>query len=97
MGEVSEMLELTPTLIRFWEREFDILEPKKSRKGNRMFNEKDIENLRLVKYLLRDRGYTIPGARQRIKDNLKEALNESLVVDKLTYIRAELEKIKNQL
>ena len=97
MGEVSEMLDLTPTLIRFWEKEFDILEPKKSRKGNRMFNEKDIENLRLVKYLLRDRGYTIPGARQRIKDNHSGILNESLVITRLTYIRAELEKIKNQL
>lgn len=97
IGEVAELLGLNPSMIRFWEKEFEILEPKKSRKGNRMFTEKDIENLSLIKYLLRDRGYTIPGANKRIKDNKQSAINESLVVDRLMYIRAELEKIKNQL
>lgn len=97
IGEVSEMLELSGSLIRFWEKEFSILTPKKRRNGNRMFTQIDIDNLKLIRHLLKDRGYTIIGANQKIKENRQEALNHSLLVDKLRFVKSELEKIKNQL
>lgn len=97
IGEVAEMFEVNTSLIRFWEKEFPQIQPKKNRKGNRMFTPQDIENLQVIYHLLKERGYTIEGARKKLKDNKQETLRESELVRKLQYVRAELEKIKNQL
>jgi DNA-binding transcriptional MerR regulator len=97
IGEVADMFGVNTSLIRFWEKEFNSIHPKKNRKGNRMFTPKDIENLRVIYHLLKERGYTIEGARKKLKDNKEETLKTSELVSKLKYVRAELAKIKTQL
>lgn len=97
IGEVAAMFDVNTSLIRFWEKEFKIIQPKKNRKGNRMFTPKDIDNLQVIYHLLKERGYTIEGAKKKLKDNKEETLKESELVSKLQYVRAELEKIKTQL
>ena len=97
IGEVAEMFEVNTSLIRFWEKEFKTIQPKKNKKGNRMFTPKDIEQLRVIYHLLKERGFTIEGAKRKLKDNKEEIINTTELVNKLRYVRAELEKIKNQL
>jgi DNA-binding transcriptional MerR regulator len=97
IGEVAEMFDVNTSLIRFWEKEFKIIQPKKNRKGNRMFTPKDIDNLQLIYHLLKERGYTIEGAKKKIRDNKEDTVRNSELVTKLQYVRAELEKIKSQL
>lgn len=97
IGEVAEMFEVNTSLIRFWEKEFKTIHPKKNKKGNRMFTPKDIEQLRVIYHLLKERGFTIEGAKKKLKDNKEETINTTELVNKLRYVRAELEKIKNQL
>ena len=77
--------------------EVAILKPKKNKKGNRMFTPKDIDNLQLIYHLLKERGYTIEGAKKKLRDNKEDTVRNSELVTKLQYVRAELEKIKSQL
>ncbi len=97
IGEVAEMFGVNTSLIRFWEKEFNMIQPKKNRKGNRMFTPKDIELLQVIYHLLRERGYTIEGAKKKLKDNREDTLRVADLVNKLQYVRAELAKIKTQL
>jgi DNA-binding transcriptional MerR regulator len=97
IGEVAQMFDVNTSLIRFWEKEFKTIQPKKNRRGNRMFTPKDIEHLRVIYHLLKERGFTIEGAKQKLKDNKEETFNTSELVSKLQYVRSELEKIKKQL
>jgi DNA-binding transcriptional MerR regulator len=97
IGEVAEMFDVNTSLIRFWEKEFKTIQPKKNRKGNRMFTPKDIENLRVIYHLLKERGFTIEGAKKKLKDNKEETFKTTELVSKLQYVRSELEKIKKQL
>lgn len=97
IGEVAEMFDVNTSLIRFWEKEFKIIQPKKNRKGNRMFTPKDIDNLQVIYHLLKERGYTIEGAKKKLKDNKEDTVRTSELVTKLQYVRSELEKIKTQL
>ena len=71
MGEVSEMFDVRPSLIRFWEQKFDILKPDKNRKGNRLFTPKDVENLKLIYHLVKENGMTLAGAAKRLRENKK--------------------------
>jgi len=84
IGEVSEMLEVPVSTIRFWENEFDILKPMKNKKGNRLFTPADIKNLRIIHHLVRDEGMTLSGAKKRMSQKWDETdykyeINESLV------------------
>ncbi|MCH8555735.1 MAG: MerR family transcriptional regulator [Schleiferiaceae bacterium] len=94
IGEVAEMFAVNTSLIRFWEKEFDVLQPKKNKKGNRLFTQKDILNLRIIYHLLKERGFTIEGARKKLKDNKEDTANNVEVIDKLNAIKAELAKLK---
>lgn len=69
IGEVAEMFDVKTSLIRYWEKEFDIIRPKKNKKGNRMFTKNDIDNFHLIFYLVKERGMTLKGARKKIKEN----------------------------
>ena len=64
MGEVSEMFDVNPSLIRHWESKFEVLKPQKNKKGNRMFTPEDVENLKLIYHLVKERGMTLDGARR---------------------------------
>ena len=97
IGEVGQMLGVSPSLIRFWEQEFDILRPKKNRKGNRQFTEKDIENLKLIYHLVKERGYTLDGARKKLKGNPDGMLDKVALIESLKKIRKFLVQLKSQL
>ncbi len=97
IGEVAGMFHVNTSMIRYWEREFDILQPRKNKKGNRLFTPKDLENLRVIHYLLKERGYTIDGARKKLRENKTDVVNTAEVVARLKKIRTTLMDIKRQL
>lgn len=97
IGEVAELMGVNASLIRFWEKEFDIIQPHKNKKGNRLFTKKDIENLKLIQYLVKDRGFTLEGARQKLKDNPSDTERESEITDRLKKVREFLLELKENL
>ena len=96
MGEVSEMFRVNQSLLRFWEAEFDILQPRKNKKGDRYFRPVDIKNLHLIYHLLRQRKYTIEGAKEFLRKN-KKAEERFAVIQRLEQIKAFLLEWKAQL
>lgn len=97
MGEVAEMFDVNPTLIRFWESKFDILRPGKDKKGNRRFTPKDVDNLKLIYHLVKEKGMTLAGAQKRIKQNPEGIANDMEVVERLQKIRAILVELREEL
>ncbi len=97
MGEVSEMFDVRPSLIRFWEQKFDILKPRKNKKGNRLFTPEDVDNLALIYHLVKERGMTLAGAQMRIRQNKDGAQRDREIVDRLMSIRALLMEIREEL
>ena len=93
MGEVAEMFRVNQSLLRFWETEFDILQPRKNKKGDRYFRPVDIKNLHLIYHLLRQRKYTIEGAKDFLKKN-KKAEERFEAIQRLQEIRAFLQEWK---
>ncbi len=97
IGEVAEMFGVNTSNIRFWENNFDILKPHKNAKGNRMFTKEDIENMKIIYHLLRERGMTIRGAQMKLKDNKNDTIQNVEVVNRLQEIRKMLMDIKEEL
>lgn len=97
IGEVAAMFEVNTSLIRYWENEFDIIKPKKNKKGNRLFTPKDIDNFHLIWHLVKERGMTLNGAKKKLKDNRNETEHNFELVKKLTEIKTLLTEIKNEL
>lgn len=95
--KVSEWFHVNTSLIRFWENEFDILKPRKNRKGDRLFRPEDVKNLRIIYYLLRQQKYSIEGARQFLKDNQKKAEMQTQLVEALTRFRSFLLELRANL
>ena len=95
--EVSDKLKVKPSLIRFWEKEFSILSPKKNRKGNRLFTVKDIETLSLIQYLLKKKGYTLSGAKQVLQKDKHHIAEEKKCLDTLKEVRDFLINLKEAL
>jgi len=95
--EVAEWFHVNASLLRFWEREFDILKPRKNRKGDRLFRPEDIKNLRIIYYLLRQQKYSIEGAKQFLKDNKKKAEMQTQLVEALTKFRSFLLELRANL
>jgi DNA-binding transcriptional MerR regulator len=97
ISEVAAMFRVNTSLIRYWENEFDILQPKKNRKGDRLFRQEDIQNLKLIYHLLRERKYTIEGAKQKLKEDKKLAARNFEMVQALLKVRGFLTELKDQL
>lgn len=97
ISEVAAMFHVNTSLIRYWENEFDILKPKKNRKGDRLFRPEDIRNLRLIYHLLRERKYTIEGAKQKLKEDKKLVIRNFELVQSLLKVRKFLAELKEQL
>ena len=97
IGEVAEAFKVNASLIRFWEKEFDVLKPKKNAKGNRKFTPQDIKNLQLIYHLVKERGFTLEGAKTHLKEDRQKTLSTFDVIQKLELVKAELIKIKDQL
>ena len=97
MGDVASMLRVNHSLIRFWEKEFDVLKPKKNKKGNRLFTPKDLDNLKLIYHLVKERGYTLEGARKRLRGNPDELDHNLEIVNRLKGIKTYLLELKQHL
>ena len=97
IGEVAALFEVNTSLIRFWEKEFDILKPKKNKKGNRLFTPKDVENLRIIYHLVKERGFTLKGAQAKLKDNKEDTAKVAEVVHRLKTIKQALADMRAQL
>lgn len=97
IGEVAKAFGVNTSLIRFWEKEFDALKPKKNAKGNRKFTPDDINNLKLIYHLVKERGFTLEGAKIHLKEGKKETLTNFDIISKLEDIKNQLVKIKDQL
>ncbi|MGB5436759.1 MAG: MerR family transcriptional regulator [Maribacter sp.] len=97
IGEVARAFAVNTSLIRFWEKEFDALKPKKNAKGNRKFTPQDIKNLQLIYHLVKERGFTLEGAKIHLKEEKQKTLTNFDIIQKLEHVKKELEKIKEQL
>lgn len=97
IGEVAKAFSVNTSLIRFWEKEFDIIKPKKNAKGNRLFTPDDISNFKLIYNLVKERGFTLEGAKQKLKKNPEGIVNNHEIISRLEAVKAELNKIKDQL
>ncbi|WP_088653310.1 MerR family transcriptional regulator [Geofilum rhodophaeum] len=97
IGEVAKMFNVNTSLIRFWEKEFDIIKPHKNKKGNRLFTPQDVENFHLIYHLVKEKGMTLKGADKKLKENKEDTLENFEIVKRLQDIRATLLEIKDGL
>ena len=97
IGEVAKAFDVNTSLIRFWEKEFDALKPKKNAKGNRKFTPEDIKNLQFIYHLVKERGFTLEGAKIHIKEERQKSLTNFEIISKLEGVKAQLIKLKNEL
>jgi len=97
ISEVSAMFSVNASLIRFWEKEFDIIKPRKNAKGNRLFTQQDIDNIALIHHYVKERRLTLEGARQKIRENCDDAEHTFHIVQSLKKVRAILMEIKENL
>lgn len=97
IGEVAKIFEVNSSLIRFWESEFDILKPKKNKKGNRLFTQKDLAFLKIIYDLVKLKGYTLDGAKRALKEDRNTLLEQQELKDRLLKIRNQLVIIREEL
>ena len=97
IGEVAKAFQVNTSLVRFWEKEFDILKPKKNKKGNRLFTPKDVHNLKLIHHLVKERGFTLKGAQAKLKANKEDTAQVAEVISKLKMIKQALAEIRKEL
>lgn len=98
MGEVAEMFDVNPSLIRHWESKFDCVKPHKNKKGNRMFSPQDVEKLKLIYHLVKERGMTLDGANKVLKRRSGSELSRDMeLLERLQRIRASLVEVREEL
>ncbi|MFZ4398577.1 MAG: MerR family transcriptional regulator [Bacteroidales bacterium] len=97
IGEVAVMFNVNTSLIRFWEKEFDIIKPHKNKKGTRYFTKEDIENFHLIFHLVKERGFTLQGAKDKLNENKTDTIDHHEIVKSLEKIKNFLTEIKNSL
>jgi len=97
IGEVAQMFKLSVSAIRYWEKEFDILKPKKNKKGNRMFTKKDVDNLRIIYHLTKERGFTLEGAKKKLWENKADTIDNVKIINHLKNIRQFLVEFREEL
>lgn len=97
IGELAKAFNVNASLLRFWDKEFDILKPRKNAKGNRMFTPEDVKNLQLIFHLVKERGFTLEGAKTHLKEGQKKTLDKFEIINKLEGIKAQLLNIKGEL
>lgn len=97
IGEVAEMFCVNESLLRYWEREFDIIRPRKNAKGTRSYRKEDIDNIRLVYHLVKEKGLTLDGAKKKLKDNKDGVTKNHEIVTRLQGLKEELIAMKTEL
>ena len=90
IGEVANAFGVNTSLIRFWENEFEVLKPKKNKKGNRLFTPEDLENLKMIYFLVKEKGFTLEGAKNKLKENPDEVFSRHKIIMRLEEIKNEL-------
>jgi DNA-binding transcriptional MerR regulator len=97
IGEVAEIFTVAPSLIRFWESEFDLIKPKKNRKGNRQFTKEDIDNVRTIYHLVKEKGFTLQGAKEMLRNDSQAIKDKMEMVDSLRNVRKFLVELREKL
>jgi DNA-binding transcriptional MerR regulator len=97
IGEVSEMLDVPISTIRFWENEFEILKPMKNKKGNRLFTPEDIKNLRIIHHLVKEEGMTLAGTKKKLSEKWDETDHKYEIAESLQRIKEMLLDIKDNM
>ena len=97
IGEVAEIFNVAPSLIRFWESEFELIQPKKNRKGNRHFTVEDINNVRTIYHLVKEKGFTLQGAKEMLKNDTESVKDKMEMIDSLKNIRQFLAEVRDKL
>lgn len=97
IGEVAEIFTVAPSLIRFWESEFDIIKPKKNRKGNRQFTKEDIDNVRTIYHLVKEKGFTLQGAKEMLRNDSQAVKDKMEMLDSLRSVRRFLVELREQM
>ena len=97
ISEVARMFDVNESLLRYWEKEFPMIQPKKAGGNIRQYRKEDIENIRLVYHLVKEKGLTLDGAKQRLKQNRETTVQTAEIVDRLKKVREELAAMRKQL
>jgi len=97
IGEVAAIFGVNESLLRFWEKEFDTIKPKKNSKGTRSYTKEDIESIRLIFHLVKEKGMTLVGAKRRIKEDKRGVSSQVELVNRLTRVREELLNLKQEI
>ena len=97
IGEVAEMFNVNTSLIRYWEQQFSIIKPQKNKKGNRLFTQQDIDNFHLIYHYVKERGMTLQGTKQKLKENKNDTMQDFEVIKRLKNIKNELIAIRKYL
>lgn len=97
IGEVADMFSVAPSLIRFWESEFDIIKPKKNRKGNRQFTREDIDNVRTIYHLVKEKGFTLQGAKEMLRNDTEAVRDKMEMIEALKKVRGFLLQLREKL
>lgn len=97
IGEVAKAFNVNTSLLRFWEKEFSVIKPKKNAKGNRYFSKEDVKNIQLIYHLVKEKGFTLEGAKEYLKSEKKQVLGNFEIIRKLEKIKADLEALKQNL
>jgi DNA-binding transcriptional MerR regulator len=97
IGEAAQMLGVNASLIRFWEKEFSSIKPNKNKKGNRFYTSSDLDNLRLIYHLVKERGFTLEGAKKYLRENKNAAARNLEIIESLEDIRKLLLEIRESL
>lgn len=97
IGEVAELFNVAPSLIRFWESEFDVIKPKKNRKGNRQFTKEDIDNVRTIYYLVKEKGFTLQGAKEMLRNDSQAVRDKMEMIESLRRVRNFLVELREKL
>ena len=94
IGEVARMFNVNTSLVRFWEKEFEIIKPQKNKKGNRLFTPEDVDNFYIIYHLVKERGFTLQGAKSKLRENKSDTINNIEIVKSLTKVRDFLLEVK---
>lgn len=97
ISEVAELVGINPSSIRYWENNFEELAPQKTTKGTRLYSADDIETIKLIHHLVKERGLTLKGAQKKLKDNREETINSWEIVKRLQKVKAELGAIRDEM
>ena len=97
ISEVAKMFDVNASLIRFWEKEFDIIKPQKNKKGNRLFTKQDVDNFYVIYNLVKERGFTLQGAKEKLKQNKEGTVKTAEIIQSLNYVKGFLIELKKNI